>query len=761
MHIMGFIVFFLVSGLSISNVALAQNTKAILSGTVTDSAQSEPVNNIRVVVLDSNNQVKGMATTDEAGHYEVEVVPDTYSVNVPYYAGGVGVTRQSLQLTDIEIWADKVLDIKVPPIYTISGQILQKDGKPISNAVISSSVLRGNGRIHPGENGEYALLFPPGEYTFFVVPAEETALPPHEIQLVVSDDVVIDIIIPPGFEVMGKVIGQDGAPMIGAQILYTAGRMVRYTSTHADGSYSLLLPGKIAEYQVSVSAPPTSVFYSKKLTLNIVGPMELDFNLGMEQDTDYFQEVTITRLPYETLGGLSMDANAADLDEDGDIDLVIAHEYRPNILLLNEGEGSFRNVSSERIPQVNRDSEDVGIADLDGDNDLDIIVVSEDDRVNELYLNDGLGFFTDAGDQLPVTGTSNAVQVADIDGDDDIDILIGNGGKGSPNVLLLNDGLGNFTDVTTQQMPVTHDITQDLELGDVDNDGDLDLLVGNEDANRLLINIGQGFFNESTPPLPLRVETEETREADFGDVDEDGDLDIYFANVVLFNQTLPTLSQNRLLLNDGTGSFTDETAQRLPPDMDNSFDADFFDIDRDGDLDVVTANAFPTSLYRAYANRGEGVFEEATLQYFPAGMSGNGFDIEAEDFNGDGLPDLYFSSQRGVDRLLFGRRKATVIEEEEASIPMHSSLEQNYPNPFNGSTIIPYTLVELSHVELSIFNISGQQIKRLVNEVQPAGKYHAIWNGLNDVGQPIGSGVIFYYLSTGSQVSIRRMVLIR
>jgi hypothetical protein len=374
-------------------------------------------------------------------------------------------------------------------------------------------------------------------------------------------------------------------------------------------------------------------------------------------DQALFVEVTNTHLPTSDLQGFSMDAGPVDVDGDGDLDVVIANEYRPNILLLNDGKGHFTNVSGDRLPQANHDSEDVGTGDLDGDGDPDIVVVSEDDQVNELYLNNGQGFFIDAGERLPVTGISNAVLVSDIDVDGDLDILIGNNGQ---NVILINNGKGFFTDDTANRLPALSDVTQDIELGDVDGDGDLDLLVGNEGDNRLLRNDGRGsFIDVSEQRLPLREAAEETREADFGDVDGDGDLDIFFANVRLF--VAEAVPRNRLLINDGRGFFTDETAQRLPEDQDNSFDGDFVDIDDDGDPDIITANLDDISgrrfnaPYRAYVNNGQGVFEESTKGVFPGGVTGNGLDIEAADFSGDGRIDLYLASRGGPDRLLFTR----------------------------------------------------------------------------------------------------------
>jgi hypothetical protein len=253
------------------------------------------------------------------------------------------------------------------------------------------------------------------------------------------------------------------------------------------------------------------------------------------------------------------------------------------------------------------------------------------------------------------------VLVADIDVDGDQDILIGNNGQ---NVILINNGNAFFTDETAQCLPAFSDVTQDIELGDVDGDGDLDLLVGNEDGNRLLLNHGHGFFvDASEERLPPSEGAEETREADFGDVDGDGDLDILFANVRLFvAQAVP---RNRLLINRGGGFFRDESSERLPEDQDSSFDGDFVDIDGDGDLDIITANLDDitgrrsNAPYRVYLNNGRGVFEECTPAVFPRGVTGNGFDIEVADFNGDSRIDLYLSSRGGPDRLLFWKPNHT------------------------------------------------------------------------------------------------------
>ena len=368
-----------------------------------------------------------------------------------------------------------------------------------------------------------------------------------------------------------------------------------------------------------------------------------------------FREVTGTHIPASALIGPSMDAHPADVDADGDLDIFVACEFCSNILLINDGEAHFDDESAFRLPRTRRDSEDIGVADFDEDGDLDVIFVSEDDRTNELYLNNGRGFYEDASDRLSVQGTSNAVLVTDLNGDGHADILIGNNGQ---NAALMGDGTGHFSDATSEFLPAIRDVTQDIELGDIDSDGDLDLVVGNEDTNRLLLNDGTGRFIDVTEErLPARSTVEETREADFGDVDGDGDLDIVFANI---NAFVPNADpQNRLLLNDGAGFFTDATAERLPRLNNRSFDADFVDVDADGDLDLITSDAKQGAVFsepvRIFENDGTGYFTDQTASILPAHVIGKWFDAEAADFNNDGHIDLYFASQGSIDRLMLGR----------------------------------------------------------------------------------------------------------
>ena len=111
-----------------------------------------------------------------------------------------------------------------------------------------------------------------------------------------------------------------------------------------------------------------------------------------------------------------------------------------------------------------------------------------------------------------------------------------------------------------------------------------------------------------------------------------------------------------------------------------------------------------------------------------------------------------------------GEAVITVIE-SPASKPVVPSLTfglgANYPNPFNPETQIAYTLSETGPVELAIYNVLGQRVRTLVQEVQAAGRYQVVWNGRNDSGVSVASGIYLYRLSSAQGVQVRRLLLLK
>ena len=103
----------------------------------------------------------------------------------------------------------------------------------------------------------------------------------------------------------------------------------------------------------------------------------------------------------------------------------------------------------------------------------------------------------------------------------------------------------------------------------------------------------------------------------------------------------------------------------------------------------------------------------------------------------------------------------TDLGDHPAVVPTDHRLLQNYPNPFNPSTAIAYTLPRAEYVELTIFNTLGQTVITLSPGMQNAGSYTVKWDGLNEAGNPVASGVYFYRLQAGPEASTKSMVLMR
>jgi len=360
-------------------------------------------------------------------------------------------------------------------------------------------------------------------------------------------------------------------------------------------------------------------------------------------------------LPAKAVPGHSMNVRVADLNGDGAADLVVAMEREPNRLLLGDGRGSFRDASAD-LPRAARDSEEVELVDVDGDRDLDIVAANEDDLRPELYLNDGRGRFSDASARLAHRVKANAVVAFDADGDRVPDLFFG-GDKVSS--LWIGDGRGGFRDESLARLPDAYGGTQDVAAGDIDGDGDADLVLGNEDRNQIYVNDGRGRFALAPATALPRAAAgpEETRDVELFDADGDGRLDLFLANVRLWNPR--AVPQSRLLLGDGKGGFRDAT-DRLPQRQENTLSALPVDLDGDGRPDLVTtsvgdlAAADPAGPVRVLINRG-GRFEEATPAWLPAGTQARGFDAAAVA-TARGRVDLFVAGRGGPDLLLRRRR---------------------------------------------------------------------------------------------------------
>ncbi len=102
------------------------------------------------------------------------------------------------------------------------------------------------------------------------------------------------------------------------------------------------------------------------------------------------------------------------------------------------------------------------------------------------------------------------------------------------------------------------------------------------------------------------------------------------------------------------------------------------------------------------------------------------------------------------------------LASSDPTVPMTFALHQNFPNPFNPSTTLSYDLDAANHVSLEVFNVLGQQVSTLVDEFQQAGPHSVEWNGNDDSGAPVATGVYFYRINAGdNKVETKKMMLLK
>ncbi|MEM1322819.1 MAG: T9SS type A sorting domain-containing protein [Bacteroidota bacterium] len=409
-------------------------------------------------------------------------------------------------------------------------------------------------------------------------------------------------------------------------------------------------------------------------------------------------------LPDDGATGQSVDVYSEDMDNDGDLDIILANEYQPNVLLLNSGAGFYTKALDGTIPPDVHDSEDIAVADFNGDGWKDIVFVSEDDFEHEYYLNNGNMMFEFA-QFLPFT-ICNAVASGDIDNDTYPDIFLANRGQ---NLILVNDGSGGLDNETPSRLPLFFDLSHDVKLVDVENDGDLDAFLANEQVNLLFINDGAGHFTDQSAfrlPQGLPIDT---RKVTFGDVDGDGDLDVFLSTVKFQVDKDP---QNRLFLNDGEGYFTDVTATHLPAVKDQTLDAVFLDIDVDGDLDLVLAGVIFRPL-KFYLNNGSGVFTDQTVSvmgsydFFRDSLDALG--IAVNDFNADGYSDLYICNRAGKDLLLF-RDPAAILTSTTEQV-LRDPAVLLFPNPVAEQLTVELPQWEGATPQFSLLDQTGRLLR--------------------------------------------------
>ena len=327
--------------------------------------------------------------------------------------------------------------------------------------------------------------------------------------------------------------------------------------------------------------------------------------------------------PTVRVGSSPRNLHAGDVDGDGDLDLLAANASDSTVSVrLNDGHGAFGG--GWEVDVRPQSLNDLAVGDINGDGYPDLVTSDAHQPLASTWLNDGHGRFA-AGWAVDMGCEDASATLGDVDGDGDLDLLFAVWGRRGVVNVRFNDGAGAFgggSSVAVDSYPSA------AVLGDVDNDGDLDLLTANYGATRhsvsVRLNNGRGTFGGGQDVTagynPSQVV--------LGDVDADGDLDLVARD---------DSHTARLLLNGGRGTFGRPRAIYLGGEAEAMALAD---MDGDGDLDLVaallpTATDQETCRVGIWPNDGHGFFLAKNRRDVPLAWSSGSIALADIDHDGD------------------------------------------------------------------------------------------------------------------------------
>ena len=415
-----------------------------------------------------------------------------------------------------------------------------------------------------------------------------------------------------------------------------------------------------------------------------------------------FAEVTGT--PFD--GVMYSSIAFSDIDNDNDQDVLITGENssgkRIAKLYTNDGNGIFKEVIGTPFDGVYGSS--IAFSDIDNDNDQDLLITGENSsgqRIAKLYINDGSGNFAEVT-STPFDGVGGgSIAFADIDNDNDQDVLITGENSSEERIakLYTNDGNGFFAEVTGT--PFDGVSASSIAFADIDNDNDQDVLItGNisitHPKTKLYTNDGSGNYEATWTPFDdIRLGS-----IAFADIDNDDDQDVLITG--LHYSGIIT----KLYINDGNGNFTEVTG--TPFDGVEESSISFADIDNDNDQDVLITgkNSSEERIAKLYTNDGSGIFTEVTGMPFDGVYSGS---IAFSDIDNDNDQDVLITGVNSINQpIAILYRNITIITGDVEVNTLFNNVSI-FPNPAKNEVFISIKNGKTIK-EINIYNQIGQRL---------------------------------------------------
>jgi hypothetical protein len=481
-------------------------------------------------------------------------------------------------------------------------------------------------------------------------------------------------------------------------------------------------------------------------------------------------------------GGSSIGSTFGDYNNDGNPDVFVTNRnFFRNFFYKGTGDSVFTKITTGNIITDSANSNCGHWVDIDRDGDLDLFVLNFQGN-DFLYMNSGFPLYNftkiDTSSFLinPVDFSISAVW-SDFNNDGFPDLFVGNAGSEN-DFLYTNNGNGNFV------KSVFNDgrATLGASWGDFNNDGNMDLITASYlNQNNIL------YKNNGSPDYTFtRMDTGVISNdggssvgSCWGDVDNDGDLDLFIAN--------DNGQNNALYLNSGFPdySFSKVLTGAIVTDGGNSFGSVFGDYNNDGAVDLFVANRLNQNNF-LYLNNGNSnnwlgikckgtvsnksaigtkVRVKANINGHPLWQmrevqSQSGYNSENLDLNfgfgnavsADSVIVQWISgsttvfTNQSLNRNITISENGTIVSINNINqTPENFELFQNYPNPFNPETKIRFSIPVSGNVSLKIYDGLGKEVNELADEFMNNGVYEYTFNG-----SVLSSGLYFYKLIYGN-----------